>query len=787
MTNTRSNRRRIGVLASASVIAITALIAQTPNVALAQGAGALDNIVVTARRKEERLQQTPVSVTALTREDLNARSATDLDSIDNFAPNISVSGAPLSSGVSFSASAFIRGIGQGDFLATTDPGVGIYVDDVYLARAQGALLDLSDIERVEVLRGPQGTLFGKNAIGGVIHAVSAEPDEEFSGYGEVSFGRFNRLRVRGDVNVPLTDELFLRVAASVRNSDGYGERRDLFTNEKVDEQGTEDRVGGRARLKWEPTDTFDATLSFDYARVREEAAMNVITSADPTNGFLAFFNGFVADPAPYDFDQIISDDPFVNFNGAPDRDDNRADMDNWGLGLVMNWDLGPVSLKSITSYRDLEVIFGRDGDGGPQKILDNLGELDQIQFSQELQLAGSLFDDRVDWLTGAYFLHEDADDLTDVRVGSGIFAALEALPGAVVPLAPGAICPGDPACAGGAGNPVNVGFDNDFLGLNELETTSYALFATATTRLTDMFAVTTGIRWTHEDKEQVIPFYIRSASGVDAIPPGTSFDESYDAITPKFSLEFTPTDDLLLYASAARGFRSGGFNGRPTLTLSLGPFGQEFLWSYEAGVKAEWFENRLRTNAAFFFSDYSDIQTTVIVNEGATVAPRTDNAGDAEIKGVEVELLAAPTDGLLFEASAGYIDAEYTSLGDAVEISIDNEFPQTPKWTFHLAGQYTLPLSGLGELTTRVDYSYKGDHFIDPQNLDGLFQESYGLLGARMAFTPDSGAYTVAVYGTNLTDEVFITSGTGVFLSVGFDEAIRGRPREFGGSVSINF
>lgn len=749
----------------------------------------LETIVVTARRKEESLQSTPVSVTALSRDDLTVRTSFDLDSIDNFAPNITVQSAPLSSGANFIASAFIRGIGQGDFLATTDPGIGIYVDDVYLARAQGALLDLSDIQRVEVLRGPQGTLFGKNAIGGVIHAVSVAPNDELGGYGEVSFGRFNRLRIRGDINIPINDELFLRVAASVRQSDGFGVRRDILTNEVTDEQGTEDRVGGRARLRWEPSETFNATLSFDYARVREESAVNDITAIDDNNGLIGFYNALVADPIPYSSEAIFTDSPYDNFNGSDDRDDNNADMDNWGLSLVLNWSIDNLFVKSITAYRNLDVVFGRDGDGGPQQMVDNLGELDQWQFSQEIQVGGTAFNDRVNWLAGGYLLTEDVSDLTDVVVASGIFQALEALPGAVIPLVPDAVCPGGPAdpCAGGAGNPLNIGFDNDFLGQSDLENDSYALFITATTRILDNLSLTTGIRWTHENKSQVIPFYIRKNAMVDVVAPGTSFEETFNAVTPKVSLEYQVTPEHLLYFSAARGFRSGGFEGRPTLGFNVGPFGQEFLWSYELGAKTQWFDNRLRLNAAIFQSDYSDIQTTVIVTNGVTVAPRTDNAGKGRIRGFELEMQAAPTPEIRLDASVGYLDARYLSLGDAVEISLDNEFAQTPKWTFNVGGQYTLDLDGNGSVTGRLDYSYRSDHFIDPQNSPGLFQEGYGLLGGRLAYSPESERWTLAIYGTNLTDEEFTVGGLGAILSLGFDEAVRGRPREFGGMFSINF
>jgi iron complex outermembrane receptor protein len=749
----------------------------------------LENIVVTARRTEESLQKTPVSVTALSRDDLTVRSSFDLDSIDNFAPNITVQSAPLSSGANFIASAFIRGIGQGDFLATTDPGVGIYVDDVYLARAQGALLDLSDIQRVEVLRGPQGTLFGKNAIGGVIQAVSVAPNDEFGGYGEVSFGRFNRLRVRGDINIPINDELFLRVAASVRQSDGFGVRRDILTNEVTGEQGTEDRIGGRARLRWNPSERFDATLSFDYARVREESAVNDITAVNDANGLLGFYNAFVADPIPYTSQAILTDSPYETFNGSTDRDDNNADMDNWGLSLVLQWTIDDLFVKSITAYRNLEVVFGRDGDGGPQEMVDNLGVLDQWQFSQEFQVGGSALNERVTWLAGAYYLTEDVSDLTDVVVASGIFDALEALPGAVVPLVPGTVCPGGPAdpCAGGAGNPLNVGFDNDFFGRSDLENKSYALFLTATTKILDNLSLTTGIRWTHEDKSQVIPFYRRNVSMVDVVTPGTSFEEEFNAVTPKVSLEYQVTPDHLVYFSAARGFRSGGFEGRPTLGFNVGPFGQEFLWSYELGTKTEWFDNRLRVNASVFQSDWSDIQTTVIVTNGITIAPRTDNAGDGRIRGFELEVLAAPTPELRIDASVGYLDAEYLSLGDAVEVAIDNRFPQTPEWTFNIGGQYTADLSGSGSLTGRIDYSYRSSFFIDAQNSPGAFQEGYGLLAGRLTFSPPSEKWSVAVYGTNLTDEAYIVGGTPQFNALGFDEVVRGRPREFGGVFSVNF
>ncbi len=736
----------------------------------------IEEIIVTARKREERLQETPISITAFSAADLQRRTIESLSDIGRSTPNMDFSFSTNGSGSGTNAQIYIRGVGQQDFLLTTDPGVGIYVDGVYFARSMGGVLDVLDFERVEVLRGPQGTLFGKNTIGGAINIVTAKPGNDFAGRATVTGGNYSRIDANLSIDIPLVeDKLLAKFAASSRNRDGYGRR--LIDNKKL---GDINRDSSRLVLRWLASDNVDVTLSADYSRVREESVQQALVFVDPTNApILQLWNALVGFPSgqPITSD-LIQADPFDTLQTG--RSINN--LDQWGLALTIDWDLGTVNIKSITAYRDQEADFARDGDGSPATYVHTFNQTAQNQFSQELQFSGSSFGERLHWLAGGYLFDEDAVDNTDVDLAGGLFNALEMLPGPLICLGPG----GTPPCAGGAGNPFNQFLDLQFFIFNDISIKSYAGFGQGTFNLTDRLSLTAGLRYTYEKKTYSLT-HIRKNAGTFVVPP-TVISDNWNSVSPRFGIEYQASPDLLFYSSAARGFKSGGFNGRPTTQGEVESYDPEFLWSYEVGLKSEWFGRRLRFNTALFYNDYTDIQlSSVRATPEGNLLLVVENAGKAKVKGFEIELLTRPIANLELSGGIGFIDAKFTKLAPGATITTDSKFPKTPKWNVNLSLEYRIFVGASGDLSMRWDYAYKARIENDVNNTPAISQKGYSLVNARLTYEHSSEAWQAFFFITNLTDTRYIENGIAALDSFGTAEAYFGRPREWGLGVTYRF
>jgi iron complex outermembrane receptor protein len=763
--------------ALATIAALVVATAPVPARAETATAGGLEEVTVTARRFAESLQETPVAVSAFSDDALEARAITNLEEIGRYVPNMQFSPNGIAGGSS--GQPFIRGVGQFDFMITTDPGVAIYLDGVYLARSLGNLLDLVDVERVEVLRGPQGTLYGKNTIGGAINVVTRRPGDETELFGEVRVGDFDRFDARASVSLPLVaDRLAVRLAASTKNADGYGKR--LLTG---DEMGDEGSNAYQAVVDWQPTDTLDVTLALDRTDVDQAFAVSHVEEINPAAPLQGLYNALVA---PYDARYITTDPYESNATGL-----NSNEQDIWGASLTLTWQRGDLTLKSITGYRDQEQEFGTDPDGSPETIVDEDDSTDQDQFSEELQLSGTSFGDRLRWVGGLYYFEEDAAGLMDVTLLPGIFTALEGLPGPFVPLAPGVTCPPPPEvplpCAGGAGNPLNTIFDLTRIITLDQQTQSVAVYGQASYQLTEPLSLTVGVRYTREDKDFSTSLYLPT-SGQFLIPP-TKRSDSWSDVSPRFGVEYRVNDDVLLYASASKGFKSGGFNGRGSNANEVNAYDPEELWSYEAGVKSEWWDRRLRLNAAAFFNDYSDLQfTTQTVAPDGTQVVLVGNAAKAEIKGVEIELSAAPVEALNLSATVGYLDSKYTEIEPSVQtITLDSELIGAPEWTASAAADFTIPLDDWAELVLRSDYTYRAKTYFDAANTESVAQHGYGLWNAAVTLRSPSDRWALTAGVLNLADEEYRVTGVGVLDSLGFASAIYGRPREWFAQASVRF
>ncbi len=746
-----------------------ALLAAAAAAALAQQSLAadrslmLEEMVVTAQKRATSLQDTPISIQAFTGAELEVRSAGDISQIADFTPNLEFDSTSPISGSSNAAVVFIRGIGQTDFVLTSDPGVGIYLDGVYISRAMGSVLDLLDIERVEVLRGPQGTLFGKNTVGGAISVTTRKPGPEFELEGSVTAGNYDRLDGMLSVNVPLTDDsLFLRASLASRNRDGYGDR--LLTGETMGDVNSDTL---RASLLWRPAEELELIWSVDATSADEDLPTTSLLMADPTlggvtNNLSGLYNLFATvgwvDGPQYDDSWITGDEYKSNGTGTV-----GSDTDVRGTSLAATWNLSTFDIKSITAYRETDTSFGRDTDHSPITIIHTHNEMDLEQWSQEFNFTGRAFNDRLDWLLGAYYFEEKGEDLPTIPILPDVYASDQEWVNG----------PGNGS--GHLGEPLPefaVGADID------IDNDSLALFFHNTYMITDKLSTTFGARYTEEKKKTNLDVFSLT-SGIPLLQ-NPKADQDFDDFSPRVGLEYAWTDDVFLYASYSEGFKSGGVVSRYNMPrVDPIEFDPEQVKAYEAGFKSEWLDQRLRLNVAAFLMDYTDIQVTVFNG----VVPETRNAAEGEIAGAEIEFTALLARGLLLNGGIGYMDAEYTKLDDpeegALEVTKDHDFVNTPEWSANLSLQYQFDLADAGEMSLVIDYTYRDEVANDAANTPLLIEDSLSLWNARVSFLAASGKWEASLFGRNLTDETYLTSGVST-TSFGIVEGVYGRPLEYG-------
>jgi iron complex outermembrane recepter protein len=757
-------------------------------------AAGMSEIVVTAQRRKTNLQQTPISITAVTGETLRARGAVDLEGVAEATPNMQLTTSGNGSGGSSFAQVFIRGVGQPDFIITKDPAVGIYVDGVYLARAPGALLELLDIERVEVLRGPQGTLFGKNTAGGAISVITKQPEGELGGTAELRIGDYGRRDVTGSFQVPLIENrLFLRASGLAASRDGYYERLSPSAIDGRTANGNSQNVkSGRVSLRWAPTNDVDVVLAADSTLQRETATdYQAVGTFDSPN--IALFNRVVLAPRGEMYGRRwIAPRPWTTYSTSP----SYSNVDVWGSSGTVSWDLGPVQLKAIGAYRSLRVATKADADGTPFDIVASDGiRVDQEQVSGELQASGTAWQSRIHWLLGLWYFQEHAKDVQSSRQLVGLFDALEAAePGSIDPPGRDGMCPSATAmdCLGGAGNMQNLRFDQTRLGRRDLKGRSFAAFGQGSLQVTDALSLTAGARMSREEKEFV---YFETRPLQDNL---VSFDNlraapAWNVFTPKLSLEYQFSRSLMSYASYALGFKAGGVNGRPTRRDLFTAFGPEWLTTFELGAKSEFLDKRLRLNIAAFFSRYTDIQISRNTVDSDMAFIRVEqNAGTARIFGLEAELSAMPLRGLTLSATAGYTNFRFTSLLPQMAapgtplLTLDNKLPFVPSLVGTVSGAYRILLGAFGSVTPRVDFNYSSSYFIDIDNTAEVKQKAFGLFNARVTYAPERADWELFAAVTNLTQRAVI--GSGVAAPANGNQIVSYRPpRMFYAGARFNF
>lgn len=824
----------IGALGFALIAAHPALAQEQVQEEESNGGG-LGDIVVTAQRYEQQLQDTPISIVAVDADQLQSMGVDSLGGFGSFIPNVSIGGT-MGQGNAIAAFS-IRGIGGGaSGFVTQESSVGVYVDDVLFARPNGALLDLLDVERVEILRGPQGTLFGRNTAGGAIRYVTKRPDfDDVTGNVRAQFGSRDMFNVSGGLNLPLADNLALRASFAKKSRRGYVHR---IIND--DYAGDENTNVGRLQLRWQPIDRLDINLTADWIRTSDDGGATIANDFSPTDLYPAnaYANNAVGASArrlvptsllPNLLDNLATGGTFAGYSTAandiayyqnqvsgryevyggsqPDLNQFRS----YGLSGTIAYDLtDDITIKSLTGYRELQQIQNQDFDRTPLPIYALNEDIDIEYFTQELQLVGSSIDDRLKWVVGAFYYWDTADDYRR-RLG-GSATSDSGFTNDLTPL-----------------NPLTTGLGLGELEVKQITTESVAVFAQGTFQITDQLGFTGGLRYT-EDSKDFLGFRenrgrvcVNNATGAQTsvgagCPAGTTrasvthtTSNSWQNWSPRFTLDYHWSDDVMTYISASRGFKGGGFNDTVPTTCAVGDttvcglteFLPETLWTYEAGLRSDLFDRTVRLNLTAFYVEYSDLQIEYI--DAGPPPTRFTLNGDSTVKGFEAELLAAPIDGLLLRSSVGYTDSSYDDdvLDGNGVLKIERTVPyfRSPKWSYTLGASYTMDVLGDNELSFDINWGWKDQQASTAIPTNSVTLPSYGLLNGRIEYHAAAG-WSLALFGNNLTNAYYLTSGfdpggpasqvsPGTSLAhdavFGFAMLDIGRPREVGVELSYEF
>ncbi|MET0377910.1 MAG: TonB-dependent receptor, partial [Spongiibacteraceae bacterium] len=729
--------------------AVGAVIA-APSIAYAQSEGhiSLEEVIVTARKTEENIQVIPVAITSLTADDLLKSSTTNVKDISNSTPSLTVTNAtanPTAARVS------LRGQVQNDTIFTVDPSVGIYLDEVYLGRSPGALLDLYDVQRVEILKGPQGTLYGRNTTGGALKIITtkAEVSAPLGGYVRAGFGNYNAKKVEGGVNIPLIeDRLAMRVAGLMNKRDGYSEVSVIApgTDNIVKKVDTDNKDTGSARVDFvlSATDKLEFELNFDYSDIDTNGALTYNRRGDLSGDPIA-----IAAPGPFPAARNYSN--YVRSSNSPYKavsnvDPYATNLSKGGsLAATYTFD-NDIVAKAVYAHRRMDGAYNFDVDGTNLPIVATTQRFGAEQDSLELQLTGSSFD-ALDWVTGLYGFREIGyEDSGQTALGSATF-------------------PG-----GAASAPYNANGENK----------SKSAYGQATYHLTDTVSLTGGLRWTMDEKALISHNYTSLAPtypqpglcnftagtpGVDIASCTSDQSHKYKHISWTAGIDWQMTDDVMLYAKSSNGYRAGGQNLRGKKAVELIPFDEETVTDFELGAKATLWDNRLRSNFAMYRSNYKGIQNTIFVDSGAGVtSTQVVNLTDAVINGAELEVTAQVLEELVITATGSYTDTQFDSLTGADEIQ---SFPQglqsiyTPRWKYSIGGTYTQPLS-VGDLSFNVNYAWRDSYYINASKAlnqtPEASTEAIGLVNARLQLEFANIETTVGVWGSNLADKGYNTN-----------------------------
>lgn len=800
-------------LGCASICAIAVAVpavAQDP--AADPQAGGLEDIVVTAQKRSENVQDVPIAITAVTASTLSAKGITDVASIGGQAPNVTMRNSAAFGGSSSILVSYIRGIGQNDFAFNLEPGVGIYVDGVYLARNIGANADLLDLDRVEILKGPQGTLFGRNTIGGALNIVTRDPGDEWKVKGEVTTGRYNRIDVRGIIDAPLSDTLRLGLAFSTKHRDGWQKRipytgptdgNPIFLlatngatggppNSNTDEatffpvtafdrpgrSGNQNQTAVRAKLLWEPSDRLTVRLIGDYQNVDQQAAPFSLLRVEQ-QAYVAIYNTCITGvPAIYAGVAALTGFPGIPPLCTTPRGNPASPT---GTRPALGSEAG-----QHLPYDNRFVIRNSDGSINPNLSYASGANYDKLDaYGLNAQIEYELSDELQLKSVTAY---RHLNSKFGADIGGAPFAALNPtfadrenqfsqelqLIGDVMDSRWNFVLGGYYFHEYGThddGVPFTGGLIQIWSPNNRYDTKSYAAFMHNNIDIVpDLLGITVGARYTHEKKRFTGAQRDENAFAAQlfglppaAFPNGDIYQlyplgedrQTFNNFSFRVGAELHASRDVMIYASYATGFKGGGWTTRLQAPTFVAPrFGPEKAKTAEIGIKSSLLDRRVRLNVAAFNTDYQNIQLTF--QQG--VSPVTANGGDGRIRGVEAELNSQFTDAWSLDASVGYLDAKYKTILPGILLTGSEAFVNTPKFTAQAGTSYRLDLGG-GSLTPRIDWTYASQSYNDEANTPDLLTKAHSFFNGSLTYRFPNEKFEIQAGVTNIFDKRVIVSG----------------------------
>ena len=692
-------------LAGASVLALTVAAgtasAQDTDAAVGtQVRGGIETIVVTARKREESIQETPISVTAFTEGMIDRAGITDIADVAIRTPGLAYGNY----GDEKLSPTSLRGVIGGSGSAGADGAVGFYLDEVFLGQGVGATIDLFDMERIEVLRGPQGTLFGRNTIGGLIHYTTARPTDEFEAYLEAEIGDYDHRRIGGGVSGPLIGDRVSGRLAFVRNQRG-GTSYNVVLDEEVN---TEDSWSARGQILFDIGDRTEWRLSADYREVDQDSLVFETLNYNPATTFTTVLdlNGLPRNADPFDRN-VYADDITYERSEA------------WGVASHFTTMIGDVELVNITAYRTHDYANRTDTDRSALEWAYDGDPEEVSRFSNELRLSWSSGD--FDWVGGLYYYQQETNNLSFIELGGDLMTLL-----------------GAPSLAG-----IRAGSDA------AMDTTSIAVFGAGTWNVSDRLDFTLGGRYTTEEKS--IDYSQSDPVGLLGGDFAVSAEDDWAEFTPSANVRFRFTSDVMGYATVSRGFKSGGFNDALGDANGIS-FDPETLWNYEAGLKTTLFNGLMQANVTAFYMDWSDIQVAGDNPATPVYDPIIVNAGAAHSQGLELEILAQPTENLTLGFNAALLEAEFDegTLPNGAPLA---DIPRAPDYTANLNAEYRAPLTPGTDWFVGGEVLMRGESYLTVDNQEDGHVDAYALVNLNIGLESSDGRWRINLWGRNIFDE----------------------------------
>jgi iron complex outermembrane receptor protein len=723
----------------------------------AMGQTSLEEIVVTAQKRSESLQDVPVAITALTAETLEKLDVRDVQDLPAVTPGLQIK----TSDASANPKIFIRGVGLNDFNANAAGAVGIYFDGVYVASPLAQLGQFFDLDRVEVLKGPQGTLYGRNTTGGTVNLAPKQPSFAPSFDGSVEYGNADTTKAEMSAGGTLVDnKLAARIAGTYEKDDG-----DMLNRLTGHTLNATDRWAGRASFLYTPSDDLDVTLQIHGGQNKGDSRYTYVRPLIPQTAQATGPDGLCR-PSFYNSGQCTDVLGYANTGGNPYAGDfgleGHDDVDLYGLALNVRWAVGKVTLYSVTGYdfasrNDLE-----DTDASPNDEFHSTYRAVQKDFSQEFRIEAPLFD-HARAVAGLYYLHDDLSTDSEYDVLGA--------------LRPMFVTPQDPTGFSLVNDVALVGFPYT------QSTDGGAVFGQVDVDVTDKVTVTGGLRYSDDYKKFSYESTAEQAFEIFSIDEAKNFS----SVSGRAAAEWRPTDQAMIYVSYNRGYKSGGFFGGYTRDpADLAPYKDETVNAYEVGSKTEWFDHRLRVNGAGFYYDYQNLQEFQLVERDGLTVQTYNNASNARVYGVDGDVSAIPLEGLELSLGAEYLNTEFLNYISYGEDLSGNRLPSAPRWSLSGIVDYDRPIGDLGSLNAMLAMSYRSTVYFDSHQEFRLSQEGYWLTDARVGWTAPNGKVSAGLWVRNLFDKTYVVDINNLD-SFGFDALSMGTPRRFGGYVKWHF